>query len=417
MLSWSIRFDRAGSVSPLMRERVDPVRILMVSGVFPNVEMPELGTFCLERARAMRVRADVRVVAAVPYFPRTPFLRLPGEWSRWSRIPQREQIEGLDVLHPRRLVLPKVGGISTGWFYSRTLDKTIREIYEIDPFDVIDAHFIWPDGYAVSRVAQDLGVPLCITAHGTDLNLMPSFPAIRAKIRETISRADKIIAVCRALGDVAIELGARADRLRVIPNGVDTSRFYPIDRIEARRGIGFHDYGPLFLAIGALIPRKGHEYLIEALALLRAAGSRAKLAIIGEGPSRQKLSKLINSRGLNSSVHLVGSIPHGELYRWLSASDATCLASSREGWPTVFFESWACGTPVIATAVHGAPEAICSPRYGILVGRQDPGLLAAAMREVLVSDWDKGAMRAYAARNTWDLRAQEILGELKELIA
>ena len=248
------------------------MKVLMVTEVFPNHVMPVFGTFCLERARAMRRLTELEVVAAVPYFPRWRGLRRFSRWHAWSQVRGHEQIEGIEVHHPRRLVIPKIGGLTNGLFYARMLEKLLRELRRDYAFDVIDAHFLWPDGFAVCRAARALGVPFCITLHGTDINLVPNIQSIRPLIRRTLEQADRVIAVSRALADIAESVGARPETLRVIHNGVDLERFKRIDRGRARDQLGLEREGRILLSVGALIPRKGHEYLIDGFELLLREG-------------------------------------------------------------------------------------------------------------------------------------------------
>jgi glycosyltransferase involved in cell wall biosynthesis len=394
------------------------MKVLMVTDVFPNSIHPNLGTFSLERLKSLKKKSDVKVVAAVPFFPSWPFLKMFKRWHDFSRVPDHETTEGVDVYHPRRVVIPKIGGLTSGIFYRSMLVRKLKVIYREYPFDVIDAHFVWPDGYAALNAGNALNVPVCITAHGTDVNLMPSFAFIKPFIKQTLKGAARIVAVSQALADIALELGAPRDRVKVIHNGVDISKFKRIERAPAREELGLDGDDRILLSIGALIPRKAHEVLVQAMDILVNQNEikNLKLLIIGEGESRKMLSDLIRGRSLDSHVRLIGSIPHGELYKWLSASDLFCLTSLREGWPTVFFESWACGIPVIATAVHGAPEAICSDKYGILIEKHDPALVADKIKQALARDWNPQDMMDYAAENTWDKMVEIMYAELEAIV-
>lgn len=394
------------------------MKVLMVTDVFPNHVNPNLGTFSLERLKTIQKMAEVKVVAAVPYFPSWGFLKGFKKWHDYSRVKLHEVVEGTDVYHPRRVVIPKVGGASSGYFYYRTLKNAFGKIAGEFKYDVIDAHFIWPDGYAALRAGKEMGVPVCITAHGTDVNLMPDFPSIRPLIAKTIKGADRIIAVSGALAEIVKSLGGVDEKVRVIHNGVDITKFKRIDRDEARNEIGVDGGAKVLISIGALIPRKGHEYLIDGVDMLvNGEGMKdIQLLILGKGESQGALEERIRTLNLEKHVRLVGPVPHMELYRWLSASDFFCLTSSREGWPTVFFESWACGVPVLATAVHGAPEAICSDAYGLLIDRQDPALVAEAIKKAMDMKWDPGVMMDYAAANTWERLSQDIYGELLSVV-
>lgn len=394
------------------------MKILMVSDVFPNNVKPNLGTFCLERLKSLKKHAEIKVVAAVPYFPNWPIFKRFTRWYDFARVKSFETIEDTEVYHPRRIVIPKVGGASSGRFYFNALKKSVDEIIKSYPIDLIDAHFVWPDGYAAAKVAELFDIPICITAHGTDINLMPQFKSIRPLITKTIDRADRIIAVSQALADIMYDLECDRKKIKVINNGVDLSKFRRIDKAEARDSLNLDHDSKILISIGALIPRKAHEYLIEALDILvnREKKKNLKLLIIGEGESRKELTDLIDSRQLTEHVRLVGAIPHNQLYKWLSASDLFCLTSKREGWPTVFFESWACGVPVIATSVHGAPEAICCDKYGLLIEKHDSNLTAEIIDKALSMSWKPEEMIAYAENNSWDNVVEKMFHEMKLIV-
>ena len=113
--------------------------------------------------------------------------------------------------------------------------------------------------------------------------------------------------------------------------------------------------------------------------MTRINDKNALLIIIGEGTDRLELENKIKQLTMRDRIRMIGFKPHDELKWWLTSADLFCLVSSREGWPTVFFEAFACGNPIVATKVWGAPEVIKSDDYGFLVDNQDPILIAEAI--------------------------------------
>ncbi len=398
------------------------MKAVVVTSMFPNRQQPIHGTFCLERVRCLQKHADVRVLAPVPYWPSWRLLRGFRRYSQFSRIDHHELLDGIHVDHPRHLVLPKVGDFTLGLFYERALTAALKRLRQDFAFDVIDAHGVWPDGYAAMKASQVLDVPLCVTAHGSDVTHAPTHRAIRPFIVKTVQNADRVVAVSKAIADLLLQLGAPAERLRVIHNGVDVAKFRRIDRQHARQSLvgpalPWSD-GRSLVCIAALRSLKQHDLLIDAVDLLvhRDGLRDVRLHIIGQGPQESRLHKRIQSAGLADNVRLVGPVPHDELYRWICASDFLCLTSRREGWPTVFFEAWACGVPVISTRAHGTAEAVSSRRYGLLVDEQNPDSVAASIKEAMGMSFDRDELIAYAKQNTWDRLQRLHYRELQQIV-
>jgi teichuronic acid biosynthesis glycosyltransferase TuaC len=391
------------------------VRVLTFTSLFPNRVQPLLGIFIYQRVAhfAARPGNTVQVIAPVPYFPRW----LP--WTRWRKagqVPAEERIGDVDVYHPRYLLLPKVSmplhGLSMFLgclFLARRLKKTIG-------FDCIDAHYVYPDGFAAVLLGKALGLPAVVSARGTDINLFPSFPAIRWIIRWTLRRAAGIVAVSAALRDAMVKLGVRAEKISVIGNGVDAKRFQPLAREAARRALGLPESGPLLISVGTLIPTKGHHLLIAALAEMAPRYPDIKAYILGEGPYRAELEELARGKDVQERVFLVGERPNEELQLWFNAADVSCLLSSREGWPNVLLESLACGTPVVSTRVGGVAEVIASPDLGVLV-ESDVRSIADGLEAAVQRDWDRAALVRYARARTWEVVAEELAQYLTSVLA
>jgi len=353
--------------------------------------------FSRERVRFLKKKAEVKVCAPVAYFPRWINSK---KYSQFANISKKEDLEDTEVFHPRFIVIPVISRFLNGLSLFISVLNTIKAIRKSFDFDLIDAHFAYPDGVAAALIARAIKKPLVITVHGTDINLCLRSFFLRQQIRFALRRANKIIAVCQALKDSMVNLGIEADKIEVVPNGVDLEKFRPIDKMQARSELGFPRDKQIIISVGHLIERKGFHYLIEAMAQLKANNNF--LVIVGEGEYRSLLEKKIKEFQLENRVHLVGAVAHQDIYKWQSAADLFVLASSREGWPTVLFESFACGNPVVATKVWGTPEAVCSSEYGILVEDQSPIKIAEAISQALNKTWNKNKLLEYARNNSWD---------------
>lgn len=375
------------------------VRILLFSTLYPNAAQPLHGLFVEQRLLKVLAtgRAEARVVAPVPWFPSTsPRF---GEYAQFASVPRRETRNGQRVEHPRFLRLPKIGMSSAPLAMALGALPTLRRIRaEGYDFDLIDAHYYYPDGVAAALLSKWLGRPLTITARGTDINLIPDYRLPRAQIRWAAERASTSIAVCEALGAEMRDLGLVApSKLRVLRNGVDLKRFQPMDRAEARRRLDL-PAGRWLLSVGWLVERKGHDIAIRALPRL----PDWKLVIAGSGELEGELRALAQSLGVGERVRFAGGVPQAELPIYYSAADALVLASSREGWANVLLESMACGTPVVASSVWGTPEVVATPVAGTLMPERTPDGLIAALERLMANYPERSATRAYAERFDWD---------------
>jgi teichuronic acid biosynthesis glycosyltransferase TuaC len=392
------------------------VVILLFTNLFPNSEDPNYGIFVYRRAKQLcdRLAHSVYVVAPVPYFPNwLPIPRkvrsLPriSHWLKMSRIPVKEQWDGITVYHPRYFMVPTISAPFHGFLMFLGTILLILRLHKQLRFDCVDAHFVYPDGFAAVLVGKFLRLPVVVTAHGTDLNLYAQFSLLRPLIRWTLNGAERVICVSVALKSIVLHLNIPNNKVVVIHNGVDLDCFRPTDKTEARLMLGVPLDAEVVLAVGQLIPRKGYLLLICAVARLSLKFPKLKLFIVGEGRLGEALQRKVSSLGLDGCVSLMGAVKNEELFRWYSAADVTCLTSSREGFPCALLESLACGTPVVATAVGGTTELINSQDLGILV-RQDVFSISEGLEQALQINWIGRSVARHVHSFTWEQAAVEV---------
>jgi teichuronic acid biosynthesis glycosyltransferase TuaC len=388
-------------------------RVLLFSTVFPNASQPHHGIFVHERMRGLPEDVEIRVVAPTPWFPFASGLR-PGYRPE---VPAEESHDGVPVYHPRFLSFPGILKCLDGLLlFLSTLPALLRLRREFR-FDVIDAHFVYPEGLAAVLAGWLFRVPVVLTLRGL-LPLLIPYRLRRPQLRFALRRATRVIAVSESLRQDALRLAPGAS-VRVIENGIDPAVFHPIDRIEARHALRLAKYGPLLVSVGTLAERKGFHLVMEAMASLRHRYPRLRFAIVGsdgaEGAMGAELRQLAVQLGVGDQVTFAGSRGRDELALWYSAADVFVLASAHEGCPNVVLEALACGTPVVATPVGNVPELIAGPEVGFLVDREVPALargIAAALDRV----WDRGRICARIASRTWGSVGREVAEEIRAAV-
>ena len=392
------------------------LRTLLFSTLFPSSVRPGHGIFVQARLRELLATGavDVRVVAPVPWFPSTN-ARF-GDYALFARTPRRETLMGVDVRHPRYALPPKVGMTVAPLTLALGALPAIRGLLaEGFDFDVIDAHYYYPDGVAAALLSRWLGKPFVVTARGSDVNLIARYRLPGRMMRWAARQAAASIGVSKALADAMGEWDIAREKLHVMRNGVDLERFRPLPQDEARARLGLHGR-PLLLSVGNLVPLKGHDLTIAAFASLLPAHPEAQLALVGAGPERERLETQVRELGLEDRVLFAGTVGNADLPQWFSAADLSILASSREGLPNVVLESMACGTPVVATRVGGTPEVVTGADAGRLVEVRDAGHIAAAIKAVLRDQPSRARVREHAGEFGWQATSRAQLNLFRTIV-
>lgn len=389
------------------RERAT-IRLLVFTSLYPNAVQPRHGIFVEERLRHLldAGRVAATVVAPVPWFPFRH--RRFGRYATFARVPRHEQRHGIEILHPRYPVIPKLGmGLAPRLMFRAALPVLRRLRASGGDFDLIDAHYFYPDGVAAVRLGAVLGKPVVVTARGSDVTWIPRNRAARRRIRWAAGNASAIVTVSRALKDKLADLGVPPTDISVLRNGVDLERFAPRDRdaIRARLNLG----GTVWLAVGNLVELKGVHITLAAL----ARQPETTLLIAGEGPEETRLRQLAERLGVTARVRFLGILPHARLCEYYNAADATVLASSREGMPNVVLESLACGTPVVAAPFDGVAELLDAPEAGAIATERSAEAIASAWRRLRERAPGRAATRRVAERLGWQpvVEAQRALYE------
>jgi len=388
------------------------LRVLALSGLFPNPQQPRHGIFLKHRLThlARHGPAEIQMVAPVPYFPSGhPVFR---SYAAYARVPRTEPAAPIPVSHPRILCIPKIGMHLAPLLMAACLVQHLRDIRRTGfDFDVIDAYYLYPDGVAAALLGLLFQRPVVLTAFGSDVSQIPDWRLPRAAILWALRRAGQTTAVCEALLDRLVELGADSEHMKVVMHGVDLDLFCPVrDRAALRTRLGF--VGPTVVSAGHLIPRKGHDVAIRAMALR----PDCQLHIVGDGPEEGRLRQLVDGLGLNGQVRFHGHVSQPLLADLLAGADLLLNCSDREGIANVLLEAQACGTPVAATPIWGSPEVVSVPEAGLLLRDRTPEAAAEGIGQLLAAPPDRAETRRHAERFSWQATAHQHMATLQHAV-
>lgn len=376
------------------------MRFLTFTTLYPNSVQKHHGLFVEHRLlNFLKSNAgySTQVMAPVPWFPFTS--QVFGRYAEFASVRHQERRGELLIQHPRYLTIPKIGMSVSPFLLALCCRPAIRRLISAGwDFQLIDAHYVYPDGVAAAILGKWFRKPVVITARGTDVNVISDFRLPRALIKWAARNCDKVITVSGALKQKMIDFGVDGGQIETLPNGVDLQMFKPHGREHARRQLGLPLDCNVFVSVGHLIELKGHHLVIEALSFL---DKKSVLLIVGEGKMATSLKQLADTIGIADRVKFCGAVSQAELSRYYSAADVSVLASSREGMPNVLLESLACGTPVVSTSVGGAPEVVRSDVAGILVGKREPAEIASAISAAVAGRQSPDIVRSYAERFSW----------------
>jgi teichuronic acid biosynthesis glycosyltransferase TuaC len=399
-------------------EREAPA-VLVWSALFPGPAQPQAGIFIRERMFRVGRELPLTVISPQPWFPLQGLIRRFRPHFRPSQ-PRRERQSGIEVLRPSYFSVPGALKQLDGWFMAMGARGTVRRLRRAGRADVIDAHFGYPDGYAATLVARWEGLPCTITLRGTELRHSRD-PALRRRLLAGLRSATRVFSVSNSLKRLAMELGLPDESVRVIGNGVDSGRFSPVPRIEARRALALEEDARVLVTVGGLVERKGFHRVIACLPELRKEFPRLHYLCVGsagpEGDFSARLRAQVTELGLDDCVHFLGALPPEEVRRAVSAADVSVLATRNEGWANVLLEAMACGVPVVATDVGGNAEVICREDLGTIVPFDDHEALVRAIGDALRRDWDRSSIRGYAEANDWSTRVPVLVNEFRRIAA
>jgi glycosyltransferase involved in cell wall biosynthesis len=384
-----------------------PLRVLSIATLFPDTARPNFGLFVEKSLRALAAEPGIELTIIAPVgLPPFP-LSLHPRYRKLRGLPRAESWNGLTVHRPRFPLIPSIGARLNPALVARAVLSAVQG----QTFDVVDAQFFYPDGPASMRVAAALGLPFSAKARGADISHFGHAPATAPQLLAAADKAAGLLAVSDAMRRDMAAIGIDRAKVTIHYTGIDTARFHPGDRAAARAALGIDD-APMILTVGALIPRKGQELVIEALAAL--PGVHYYLAGAGEAEGRYRA--LAQRLGVADRVHVMGPVANAELPMLYRAADAVVMPSVSEGLANAWVEAIACGTPIVISDAGGAAELVTSPVAGRIAARS-PEAIAQAVQAILAKPPAAPDVAAtLAGRFDWNRNGRELAAHLRRCI-
>ncbi|HEY1462098.1 MAG TPA: glycosyltransferase [Terriglobales bacterium] len=358
---------------------VKQMHVLTLTPFYPNSKNDVAGCFIAEPLRALEAMGIQSYVEAAQSFYAARVSAndaWPASWNRYASLPGG------------------VGLSSAGALLFARLVGKVRKLHAHHPIDLIHAHAALPCGHAASLISNQLGIPFVHTVHGLDAFYTNQVKGragewCRRVTRHVYRSAVNVICISEHVREQVLTGMDGNCSTSVVYNGVDADFFAPANEPQ----------GLKILSVGNLIPIKGHELLIHALALLQTQIPELSCELIGEGPERERLQKLAAQLKVENKIKFLGRQSRESIARALRESTLFVLPSRYEALGCAYLEAMSAAKPVIACRDQGIAEVVEHGKNGWLVGPEDVRELTEGIR-VLIQDADLRNRMRLAARRT-----------------
>ena len=387
------------------------MKVVVVTNLFPNPLEPTRAIFMTHFVRALRKEVEIpAIIVPLPWCPKWALLKRFPRFYLSASIPDRWEWEGMPVFCPKYFYLPKIMGALQALMVFFAIFPLLRRFKAEDRCQLINAHFIYPDGVAASLAARLLHLPIVLSARGTDINLYAHYRLRRPQIAAALSGANQITAVSKGLIEEMTCLGISPQKISLMENGIDRDAFAPRDPIPCRHELGLDPKRDYLLFVGRLSKEKNVNILIEAVRILQGENRHFDrhfdLHLAGDGPMQNQWEAQARLLKFPDRIHFHGAVNHADIPIWMGGCSVLCLPSLREGTPNVILEAFASGRPVVASHVGGCIDLIDEDKNGYLCSPDNPQQWANALRAALSKKWNVDAIVGYVAHRTWHKTAE-----------
>ena len=276
--------------------------------------------------------------------------------------------------------------------------------------DIINAHWLYPDSIAAYFIAKILGIPLVITALGSDVHRDISRKYFGNIILWVLKRVQKVTTKSNSLKEILTKKGVSQEKIEVIQNGIDIDKFDVLDKFKCKQDLNLQLYYKYIVFIGRLETVKNPQILIEAVELISKMkfDQKIKVIMIGNGSLEEDIKNQIKDSKLTDFFILKNKVSHSEIPKWINSADLLCLSSLNEGHPNVIMEALACGCPVVSSNVGDVSEYI-NKSNGIIFKKKSKSDLAQALIAGMANKWNRQTIRNSVIDMTWEKSAEKYL--------
>lgn len=293
--------------------------------------------------------------------------------------------------------------------------------------DVLHAHWLLPNGFIAAVVSRRLGIPLAVSVPGSDAQVAGKNALFRRMAQFTFDQADLLTANSAALRDSVVALGADPAQFDMIIYGTDPDALTPDETgtLALRSELGIGDGATVLLCVGRMVPKKGFDYLIRALASPALAGRDVVAVMVGEGDEWAAWQRLAAELGVAEKLRWTGNVPKDRISVYYNLADVLVMPSvslPADGLNVCVLDAMSCGKAVIGSNVAGNPLAIADGKTGLIVPEQDADALARAIALVVDVPEARAAMGAAGRQRIeeelgWPHLARRYIGHFRRLVA
>lgn len=385
------------------------MNVLVISHMYPSSFNNMSGIFVYKQVKELKkLGCNVVVISPIPLAP-FPLNLLSNKWNKYSKVPLKQEKNGIEVYYPRYLEFPrKLFNSTSGNRMYRGIKKLAIQLNNKYKFDILHSHVALPDGYASMILNSKLKIPHIVTIHGQDFqHTIKKSEKLKQRVFEVLQKADAVITVSNKLKNV-VKDEKFVDKIYVINNGVDIEDCIYEDDNNTIMDENYINV----LSVSNLVKTKGIDYNIIAVSKLIKYYPNIRYYIIGDGIEKSYLKDLVKKLKLEGNIFFKGKLPHKEVMKYMKKCDIFSLPSYEEGFGVVYVECMLQGKPVIGIKGQGIDDVIINYKNGILVNPKDIDDLQKAIKFLIDNKQEaykigQNAKKTVINGFTWQINAEK----------